>query len=154
MKKLFPIGFSLAAVGALMLLVPTDAIAQSNQWRQQVGSYLAKAARAALPGYQLEGKKYFTGGLTNNRTTFFNVALNQSTGRRALLAVCDQYCSDVDLRLIYNGKVVAQDVSVSDYPTIKIGPEIAGKFQVQVVMRGCKTKDPCYYGIGLFKQAV
>ena len=68
------------------------------------------------------------------------------------MAVCDQDCGDVDLRLFDPyGNEVDSDVGTDDWPIVSITPQFKGTYQVRVVMARC-SDHPCYYGVGVFTQ--
>lgn len=70
------------------------------------------------------------------------------SGREYFIAsVCDQDCSDIDLKLYdENNNVIAEDASEDDAPIVKVTPRWSGKFRLAVTMYDC-TNAPCYYGI-------
>lgn len=66
--------------------------------------------------------------------------------------VCDQDCSDIDMRL-YDPKraLVASDEEDDDVPVIQMSPKESGEYRIEVEMYECSA-EPCYYGIGFFRQ--
>ena len=71
-------------------------------------------------------------------------------GREYFIAsVCDQDCSDIDLKLFdENDNVIAEDDLVDDAPIVKVTPRWSGKFRLNVTMYACSSA-PCYYGISV-----
>ncbi|HET6764245.1 MAG TPA: hypothetical protein VFH27_11255 [Longimicrobiaceae bacterium] len=64
--------------------------------------------------------------------------------------VCDNACSDFDLRLAdAAGNAVAEDVETDDTPIVRFTPQRTGVYVVSGVMSGC-SQDPCHYGIGTY----
>ena len=59
------------------------------------------------------------------------------------VAVCDEDCTDVDLRLYdARGNLVARDTLVDDVPEIDITPRWSETFTVVVTMAQC-NREPC-----------
>jgi hypothetical protein len=80
-----------------------------------------------------------------------SLTLPLRAGRQyAVLAVCDNDCTDIDLRL-YSGsdKEISVDIEDDDTPIVTIAPDQDGKFRLKITMAKCST-SPCFYGVGLF----
>lgn len=66
-----------------------------------------------------------------------------------IAAVCDQDCSDLDLKLFdENDNVIAEDDLVDDAPIVRVTPRWSGKFRLSVTMYDC-SNAPCFYGISV-----
>jgi hypothetical protein len=66
-----------------------------------------------------------------------------------IAAVCDQDCSDLDLKLHdENGKLIAEDDLVDDAPIVRVTPRWSGRFTLTVTMFDCSSA-PCHYGISV-----
>jgi len=66
-----------------------------------------------------------------------------------IAAVCDQDCSDLDLKLYdENDNVIAEDALVDDAPIVRVSPRWSGKFRLNVTMYDCGNA-PCFYGISV-----
>lgn len=66
-----------------------------------------------------------------------------------IAAVCDQDCSDLDLKLFdENDNVIAEDALVDDAPIVRVTPRWSGKFRLNVTMFDCGNA-PCFYGISV-----
>lgn len=77
--------------------------------------------------------------------------LNMDKGSEyALIGVCDEDCSDLDLRVsTLNGEIIDTDVEVDDYPVVKVWVTGTGEFRLEVGMADCSA-EPCSYGIGVY----
>jgi len=68
----------------------------------------------------------------------------------ALIGVCDQDCTDIDLRLYdSDGDEVDSDLKTDDKPIVQIAPRVTGEYRVKVTMASCST-SPCFYGVGVY----
>ena len=137
----------LAILGAT-LLAPAAVRAQ-NQWERTVRSQIRQHSGFLTDhGYSMSNDVY-QGRLNNHANEFLTITLRPGTAY-AFLGVCDEDCSDIDLRLFDpDGDEVDSDVGTDDWPVVKVTPKVGGKFRVKVIMAACTT-DPCYYGIGVF----
>jgi hypothetical protein len=72
----------------------------------------------------------------------------------SLLAVCDNDCTDVDLRIkTRSGTTLVEDLELDDYPLCEIS--VAGEgtmmFEVEVIMVNCDA-EPCRYAVAVFER--
>jgi len=66
-----------------------------------------------------------------------------------IAAVCDQDCSDLDLKLFdENDNVIEEDDQQDDAPIVRVAPLWSGRFRLNVTMYECSSA-PCYYGISV-----
>jgi hypothetical protein len=138
----------LACLVGAALLAPGAARAQ-NQWERTVRTQIRQHSQFLTDhDYGMSGDVY-QGKLDNHGTEYLSITLQPGTSY-AFLGVCDQDCSDIDLRLFDpDGDEVDADVGTDDWPIVKVTPRVAGKYQVKVIMASC-TNNPCYYGVGVF----
>ena len=71
-----------------------------------------------------------------------------------LLAVCDNDCTDVDLRVkTRSGTTLDEDLELDDFPLCEIS--VAGEgtmmFEVEVIMVDCDV-EPCRYAVAVFER--
>ena len=66
-----------------------------------------------------------------------------------IMAVCDEDCDDIDLRLFSGTTLVDEDVEVDDYPVVQVKPTAARSYRLEVVMESCDT-SPCRYGVAIY----
>ena len=139
---------SLPCLVVAVLLVPAAAAAQ-NQWQRTVRNQVSEHGDfLSNRGYTLSGD-VFDGSLRNNYYEDLTIKLQPGTSY-GFLGVCDQDCHDIDLRLFDpDGDEVASDLRTDDWPIVSIAPSYSGTYTLRVVMASC-SKDPCYYGIGVY----
>jgi hypothetical protein len=130
------------------LVLAAQARAQS-QWEQQVLDQLRSAGDVLGPdGYSLRGDPH-TGTLKNESSEDFSIVLEGGV-RYILVGVCDNDCTDVDLRLLdESGQEIDSDYEEDDVPMVEAGPARAAQYTVHVYMAKCST-EPCFYGVGVF----
>lgn len=111
----------IALVVAAGLAAPQAAPAQSR-WREQVNVQIDQAAKL-LRERGFEKTDTYDGSLNHDASE--SVIIPLRAGRQyAVLAVCDNDCTDLDLRL-YNSddKELAADIETDDAPVVTIAPE-------------------------------
>jgi hypothetical protein len=138
---------AIALAAAVVGFAPTTQ-AQS-QWADQVSGYLTNRAKYYTDrGYDQTHEPQI-GSLGDKDRESFNVTLHAGT-TYAILAVCDNDCGDVDLKLFdSNDNLVDSDVLTDDYPLLKVDVSTTQQYRVQVIMASCRT-NPCWYGIGAY----
>jgi len=138
----------LACLVGAALLAPTAARAQ-NQWERTVRTQVRQHSQFLTDrGYGMSGD-VFQGKLDSHESEYLTITLHPGTSY-SFLGVCDEDCSDIDLRLFDpDGNEVDSDVGTDDWPIVKVTPSMSGKYQVKVIMASCSS-NPCYYGIGVF----
>lgn len=66
-------------------------------------------------------------------------------------ALCDEDCSDVDLRIYDdNGNLVDSDIATDDLPVVSISPRWSAKFKVVATMIKC-SREPCRVVVSSFR---
>lgn len=142
-----------AAVAFLLgaLLVAPGTAAAQRRWERQVRDQIKRAGRILEDrGYELSHEAY-TGSLNNRDSESLTLTLREGSSY-ALVAVCDEDCSDIDLRLFDpDGDEVDSDVQTDDTPIVQAAPRNTGKYRVKVIMASCST-SPCFYGVGVFSK--
>ena len=123
----------------------------ANQWVRQVRSQIRlREDVLTTRGYELTTQIY-TGRLRDDESETLVSELRFGNDY-AFLGVCDNDCSDVDLRLFDDdGREVDSDVRTDDWPVVRVTPARSGRFRVRVIMASCRT-NPCYYGVGLYRK--
>jgi hypothetical protein len=123
-----------------------------NAWELQVRRQLRAVALLLGLGDIVSTYDPYIGALDNN--TYTDVAYTLHKGvSYALIGVCDEDCSDLDLKLYdENGNLIDADTDPDATPTIRVTPRWTGKFYVRVVMSEC-DENPCWYGVGEFEPA-
>lgn len=133
---------------AAALLAPAAATAQ-NQWQQTVRNQVGQHGDfLSERGYTMS-RDVYDGKLNADGIEDLTIMLRPGTSY-AFMGVCDEDCHDIDLRLYDpDGDEVASDVRSDDWPIVTVTPRFKGTYRVRVVMASC-SRNPCYYGIGLF----
>jgi hypothetical protein len=131
------------------VLTPAAAQAQDSRWERQVNDQIRRYGDVLSDnGYELSHDMK-TGSLADDENEYFTLELDAGSSY-ALLGVCDEDCTDVDLRLYdADGNEVDSDVEVDDYPVVEVRPRRTARYRVKVIMATCST-SPCFYGVGVF----
>jgi hypothetical protein len=130
------------------LLLPVAGFAQANEYEAVVRAQLeAIKSVGAGEGYSQAFDDHFDllGNQASDDYTF-----ELKSGREYFIAaVCDQDCSDLDLKLYdENDNVIAEDALVDDAPIVRVTPRWSGQFRLNVGMYDCGNA-PCFYGISV-----
>jgi hypothetical protein len=138
----------LAAAGLSLLGVTGEARAQ-DQWTRQVRSLLEQAASITTSNGMRPTHEPYIGSLREGATTNHQLRLNAGTSYR-LIGVCDNDCSDFDLRLYDpQGREVDSDLLTDDTPVVDVTVSRTGTYTVRAIMTTCSS-EPCRYGIGTY----
>jgi hypothetical protein len=130
------------------VLVAGPATAQSR-WREQVNNQIERAAKVLSERGYRRTHDVYDGSLKNEESEFLTLALHSGTAY-AIIAVCDNDCSDIDLRIFdEDNKEIDSDVQNDDNPVVMVSPGHEGKFRLKVIMAKCAT-SPCFYGVGVY----
>ncbi len=123
--------------------------AQPNPFLASVRQQLREAGRAAeQEGYRLSHDP-FTGKLRPKEGEFITITL-QAGVSYLIVAVCDQDCRDMDLRLFdENRNLISEDISPDAIPVVSVTPRRTATFRVRAIMSHCAAKE-CLYGVGAF----
>ncbi|MCC7463242.1 MAG: trypsin-like peptidase domain-containing protein [Gammaproteobacteria bacterium] len=80
-----------------------------------------------------------------------DTSLQLDAGRTyAVVAVCDDDCSDVDMALLdTQGKSVVRDVDGSDVAMLSYVPTVSGRHWIRVRVAACSA-EPCGYAVQVF----
>lgn len=139
----------LAVLAGVALFATTSAQAQESRWARQVSGQLTRFSDVLSDkGYRLT-QEIKNGSLGDDQSDSFLLELVEGRSY-ALLGVCDEDCTDLDLRLFDDdGNEVDADVEADDYPVVEVRPRRTAQFRVRVIMTTCST-SPCFYGLGVF----
>lgn len=149
MKKQF--GLCLArffTIGVLMVVIPNAVSAQeeyARTVRRQLNifkDYLEERDYEQTHNYKIDR-------LNSRGTDSFTVTLRRGL-QYAVISVCDQDCSDIDVTVYdENENEVGRDTQADDKPIVAVTPRRTGQFRIKIRMYRC-NRNPCYYGIGIF----
>jgi hypothetical protein len=91
-----------------------------------------------------------TGHLDRGASTWIRYQLDADVSY-LFAGVCDEDCSDLDLRLYdETGTLVDADVESDDGPKVRVTPKHSATFRLRVTMARC-TDSPCYFGVAVYK---
>ncbi len=143
--------FSTAAGLLLCVAGVRVAKAEGNAWEVQVLQQLRAVTSLLHLGFDIASSyRPFTGTLHNNTYTDVTYTLEQGVPY-ALVGVCDNDCSDLDLKLYdENYHLIDSDTRPDATPVIQVTPKWTGVFHVRVIMSRCDV-GPCWYGLGEFE---
>ena len=119
------------------------------QWQEAVNSQLQRSQeRAADDGFRMMEDNR-TGSMSEGDPESLSLSLRVGTEYK-IVGVCDQDCSDLDLRLFdASGNEVDEDIMTDDVPIVTVTPSRSETYRLQVIMVACST-EPCFYGIGIY----
>jgi hypothetical protein len=148
---LYPMVPSWFTLAVVLVVVPAPSMAQESRWEEQVRAQLRRLGeRHARDGYELSHDIY-TGSLDDDETESVTLTLRRGVSY-IIRAVCDEDCSDVDLRLYDEaGNEIDGDVEVDDFPLVTVTPRTTRTYRVRVIMATCTTA-PCWFGVGVFSK--
>ena len=128
----------------------TPASAQ-NRYQDQIRAQLQVAAQTVAEQGYVPAQEIVSGNLNQGARETMMVTL-QGGGIYAIVGVCDEDCTDVDLRLDGpNGALLAEDIASDDTPVLEFVAPANGQYRLTVVMPGCSTA-PCYWGVQLYQK--
>jgi len=137
---------ALALGGALA----TEAAAQ-NSYQQQIRNQLQTASNAIRGNGYAADREPMMGSL--NAAAKEGMMVNLQGGvRYAIVGVCDNDCTDVDLRIwAPDGAKLAEDILTDDTPVLEFTATVTGQYRLSVEMATCST-NPCYWGVQIYKR--
>ena len=137
---------TLALGGALA----TQATAQ-NSYQQQIRTQL-QAASDTIRGHGYTADREPMMGSLNNAANEGMMVNLQGGVRYAIVGVCDNDCTDVDLRIwAPDGAKLAEDILTDDTPVLEFTATVTGQYRLSVEMATCST-NPCYWGFQVFRR--
>jgi hypothetical protein len=135
---------------ALGCALASEAAAQ-NSYQQQIRAQLQAASDTVRGHGYAADREPMTGSLNNAAAEAMMVNL-QGGARYAIVGVCDNDCSDVDLRIwAPDGTKLAEDILVDDTPVLEFTATVTGQYRLSVEMAACHT-NPCYWGVQVYRR--
>ena len=126
-------------------VVATPAIAQ-QRWERQVLERAQRAIDAVTTSRLTVVKR--SGMLNTDEAASFPTTLLQGTSY-AILAVCDDDCSRLQLTLLSpSGSDLAKERNSESLPTLHFTAQATAVYGIRVVMEGCRW-NPCWYAIAV-----
>jgi hypothetical protein len=132
--------FWAAAVGALPAALP---LAVRNDLVRRRGDLLEK-------GYRADGE-LLSGAVGVSATDPRTVNLEAGV-EYAILAVCDEECYDIDLRISHAAdSALAEDVRPDDTPVLEFTAPVTGPYDLDLIMFRCQATS-CAWGGRIFRR--
>lgn len=130
------------------LVLPLGGFVQANEYEAVVRAQLvAIKSIGEGEGYRHAFDDHYD--LLGNRASDEYTFQLKSGREYFIAAVCDQDCSDLDLKLYdENDNVIAEDELVDDAPIVRVSPRWSGNFRLTVTMYDCGNA-PCFYGVSV-----
>jgi len=127
----------------------SGSVGDGDQWAGQVANLLNRASEMVTSRGMHRTHEPYIGSLRNGASEIKTVQLNAGTSY-SMIGVCDNDCSDLDLRLYDpSGTEVDSDVLDDDTPIVEVTPRRTGTYTVRAIMTAC-SNEPCRYGIGIY----
>ena len=134
---------------AVGVAISTEATAQGNQYQQQIANQINSAATLVKSQGYNPDRAPMMGSLNDDAQESVMINLNAGT-HYALVGVCDNDCTDVDLQVFGgDGTKIAEDLATDDKPVVQFVAPYTGAYRMKVLMPSC-NQNPCYYGVQVF----
>jgi hypothetical protein len=118
-----------------------------QRWARQVDARVQRAVAAVATSSPAAVVRR-SGMLNTDEAASFKTTLIQGTSY-AILAVCDDDCSRLQLTLLSpNGSDIAKERNSESFPTLHITAATTAVYGIRVVMEGCRW-NPCWYAIAV-----
>jgi hypothetical protein len=141
-----------AAVTAAALaagLIATPVVAQDAGYRAQLDQQLQKSRDLFRGQGFTVAAGPFTGALQPGAKERFTLPVERGV-KYKVLGVCDNDCSNVDLRIFnMNGQNIGEDITDDDIPIVDLEPKVTGTVQLEATMVTC-SEAPCYHAIEVY----
>lgn len=152
MKRVFR-GLIFAGMAGATLALGAPAAAQQEEvspYVQQVATRLeAVTQQMTQNGYGNPELVAFD-AINNGASQAFSYA-TQDSGDIMIVGVCDDDCSDLDLRVRNaQGGVVGEDVLLDAIPVVP-APAGGRPLNIDVIMATC-SQDPCVFGVAVYRR--
>lgn len=130
--------------------IPASLMAQ-DRWDRQVRERLNRAIAAAHASRPPIIER--SSALNGEESASFQVPLSEG-GSYAILAVCDDDCTRLELTLLApSGSELAKDRNSESLPTLQYNAKSTATHGVRVRMEGCRW-NPCRYAVAVVLKAM
>lgn len=126
----------------------TTATTTQDRWQQQVMAQLDRAGNLTGSSGYVQTHGPWQASLRSGENQSWSIRLNAGATYR-IVGVCDNDCTDLDLKLLAGSTSVAQDVAVDDVPVLTFTPAVTGEYTLQVIMAACSV-NPCRFGVAAY----
>lgn len=142
-----------APVEAAPVETTTPAASSGTAWMDQIQAQTQLRSGEGYANMAAYGYTLLEVASTNllAPSTTETVPLNLPGGYEyALMGVCDNDCSDLDLAIIERGTELSRDTSTDDWPVLQVTPSGSG-YEVMVSMYQCSTST-CGYQVTVWQR--
>lgn len=138
-----------AACSAVALLASPASAQVPAPYARELAAKLGEADQlVAREGY-FRAAGPFAGGLAAGATGRHMVTLRAGQAYR-LVAVCDDRCADLDLRVRdVSGAEIAEDHAANAVPVLDLRPLVSGSYAIEAEMARCGA-DLCWYALNIY----
>ena len=134
-----------------IVCVAPPVLSGQSRWDRQVDARLAQAAATLERGYR-PGGIAGRGTLNTGESVTFTITLPPNVPT-VLTGVCDEDCAELDLSLSTNGYDTDAARGGGNAPIVRVTPASPTTYNVTVRMGSCRV-NPCWFGVGVFRQVV
>ena len=115
---------------------------------QSVIEQLTTSATEMMTKSGMTRRSTHNGSLRQGETT--DITIKLAAGQQIVIAgVCDEDCSDMDLRVIQNSTTLGEDILDDDAPMVALQNFAGGTVTVRVEMPACSVA-PCAFRVMVF----
>lgn len=130
-----------------LAVVFPSALWGQQRWERQVAERVTRAIAAVRPSRQVAVRRE-VGMLNTDESAFFQTTLVRGTPY-AIIAVCDDDCSRLQLTLVKRGgSEIAKERNSESLPTLHFTSDTTMAYGVRVTMEGCRW-NPCWYAVAV-----
>jgi hypothetical protein len=139
-----------------------DVMSKNNIWDTQTDAlpsawptavrndFVRRRTRLTEQGYRAE--EMFLSGAAGHRATESQSVTLEGGVEYAVLAVCDEGCSDIDLEILSPAdSTLAEDVNPDDFPVIEFTAPETGTYDLRLIMFTCRVKT-CAWGGQIYRR--
>ena len=145
MRTAFVSALLVAAIGCA---ATSEALAQ-NAYQQQIRTQMTRHSGTVLQQGYVADRDLMMGSLNSGAREAAMINL-QGGVRYKIIGVCDNDCTDVDLRIFGpDGTKLAEDILTDDVPILDLTAPVGGQYRLSVEMATC-SMNPCYWGVQIF----
>ena len=142
---------AMAGLAALVLLASPAAAQVPDPYARELARKLAHAEVALNEAVYARAAGPFAGGLDQAQAVRRTIMLRAGQDYR-IVGVCDDRCTDLDLRLSDpRGQVIAQDAFADGVWTFHVQPAFTGDHVIEVAMVRC-SGSPCWYAFNVYSR--
>ena len=141
---------------ALALLISTTFVVPATLAQSNISGLMTRlvdtTARQSLKGYtRPNNARPRMGNLEQGNQIEMSFKLRKGQ-KYGFVAVCDQNCNDIDLRLVdVDGQLIDEDTDVDNTAAIAYTAEETSAYDLAVIMPSCDQTE-CAYAVGVYRK--